>query len=80
MGLVWREVEGREGWRVGVVVAQGHYNFSFVMEEIKVEKCIKHGKGKREKKNGTRRGSPWAKQGSWQICRDMDHKSRWLKG
>jgi hypothetical protein len=51
-------VEGREGWRVGVEVAQGYYNFSFVMEEITVEKWIKHGKGKRGGKSGTWCGGP----------------------
>jgi hypothetical protein len=51
-------VDGIEGWRVGAEVAQGYYNFSFVAEEIKVEKGIKHGKGKREGKRGTRRGGP----------------------
>jgi hypothetical protein len=41
MGPVRKEVEGREEWRVGVEVARWRYNFSFVAEEIKVEKLLK---------------------------------------
>jgi hypothetical protein len=40
MGPVRREAEGREGWRAGAEVARRCYNFSFVAEEIKVEKWL----------------------------------------
>jgi hypothetical protein len=41
IGPVRREVEGREGRRVGAEVAWQYYNLSFVAEEIKAEKWFK---------------------------------------
>jgi hypothetical protein len=55
MGPVRREVEGREGWRVGAEVARWRYNFSFVGEEIQVEKWLtREGEERRTEGNPAR--------------------------
>jgi hypothetical protein len=74
MGPVQREVEGREGWRVGVEMGWWYYNISFVMEEIKVEKWVTM-EGEERRIEGSLPWWPLSKTG---LLADMSRYGPWI--